>query len=511
MKRQSAEPSVPAVRAPLAADPRSALRPHGRTPRLFGGSLLRGSLLGSLPLALAALVGSCGESDSAPRAAESSTDPLAGELELATSAANAPSSAPAPTPATGVAPPSTSPDARRAPAANAPPAAPQLPRPTDPLYLSVARAIETGDAAAARRDWLRLAPGLHTSLLNARLYALEGDGVAAVREIESSRAAHPDQGAVFATAAEIHAAGGRLSSAEDEVREGLIAAGETPELLRARGVLALSREGGALTGLGHLLEARRRAPELEFTTHMLAEAYRLLGAAALGERKPAEATAFARSALELQPDDVDTRQMLGDSLAAQGDFEGAIEQYEGVLAGGADVRAACALMNVRGATAALLESKREVAVARYVRARELGSSDEELGFGANVLDEELAKALAAGLDAYDRGTLDAARASFQAALRLQPASLEARNHLAVVHFKQGEFEGAAARWREVLELARRTGVELPEPTHLNLARALFQLGKRDEVRTLLVEWLERHPSSEHAEATRAMLARLDGR
>jgi hypothetical protein len=75
MKRQSAEPSVLAVRASLAADLRTGQRPRGRTPRSFAGSLL-----GSLSFALAALVGSCGESDSAPRAAESSTDPLAGEL-----------------------------------------------------------------------------------------------------------------------------------------------------------------------------------------------------------------------------------------------------------------------------------------------------------------------------------------------------------------------------------------------------------------------------------------------
>mgnify|MGYP001481133743 CR=1 FL=1 len=467
----------------------------------------------ALSLLLATLALSCGESDSAPRAAELSTDPLAGELDgpskVEPAASGAPSASAAPTATETAAPKSASKPS--APSPNGPPVAPQLTRPSDPLYRAVALAIEAGDTAAARRDWLRLAPGLHTSLLNARLYALEGDAVAAVREIESSRSRHPDQGAVFATAAEIHAAGGRLSSAEDEIREGLTVAGETPELVRARGVLALCREGGARTGLGHLLEARRRAPELEFTTHMLAEAYRLLGAAALGERNPVEAAAFARSALELQPEDADTRQMLGDSLAAQGDFDGALEQYEHVLASGVDVRAACALMNVRGATAALLEGRREVAFARYLRARELGLSDAELGFGANVLEEELNKSLGAGLDAYDRGEFEAARASFQAALRVQPASLEATNHLAVVHFKLGEFEAAATRWREVLGLAEREQLELPEPTHLNLARALYQLGRRDELRALLTGWLERHPASVHVEATRAMLARLDER
>jgi len=281
--------------------------------------------------------------------------------------------------------------------------APQDPRPTDPRYFSVAQAIESGDVARARREWLALPDSLHKTLLNARIYALEGDEIAAVRELEAARERRPDQGVVFATAAEIHAAGRRFSSAEDEIREGLLVAGETPELLRARGVLSLCKEGGALTGLGHLLEARKRAPDLEFCDHVLAEAYRLLGAAALAARSPTEAAAYARSALELEPEDRDAAQMLGDSLAAVGDFDGALARYENLLAAGVDLRVECALMYVKGATAALLESKRELAIERYVRARELGSTREELGFGATVLQEEAAKAVNAGLDAYDRG------------------------------------------------------------------------------------------------------------
>lgn len=389
--------------------------------------------------------------------------------------------------------------------------APQLARPADPRYRSVAAAIEAGDAARARREWLALPPGLHAQLLNARLLALEGDAIGCVREIEAARASHPDQGAVYSTAAEIHAAAGRLASAEDEIREGLVVAGETPELLRARGVLSICREGGALKGLGHLLEAKRRAPDLEFMEQALVESYRLLGAAALSQSQPVEAAAFAREALAVRPGDPEMAQMLGDSLAAQGDFDGALAQYESVLAEGVDVRAALAMLSTRGATAALLESKRELAVARYLRARELGATDEELGFGAHVLSEEFESALRAGFVAYEAGEFGAAARRFEAALVVDPRSIEARNHLGVACFKLGEFERAAQAWRAVLAAAEREALELPEPVHLNLARALYQLDRRDELRTLLVEWLEAHESSEHADATREMLARLEAR
>ncbi|MBL8801165.1 MAG: tetratricopeptide repeat protein [Planctomycetes bacterium] len=395
------------------------------------------------------------------------------------------------------------------PVAPAPPATvPQLPRPTDPLYRSIASAIERGDNAQARRDLLKLAPGLHASLLNARLLALEGDAIGAVREIEAAREKHPGQAAVYAAAAEIHAAGARLTSAEDELREGLALAGECAELWRARGVLALCREGGASIGLAHLLRARQLEPELEFSTHVLAEAHRLLGAAALGAKDPLQAAASARAALALEPDEHDALQLLADALAAQGDFDGALEQYERLLARGAEVRAACLLMYTRGATAALIQGRREVALARCLRARELGASDEELGFGAELLRAEVDKHIDAGLAAYERGEHEQAVECFDKALRVDPQSLEALNHHAVASFRLARYEAAANGWRKVLELAQRTQVELPEPTHLNLARALYQLDRKDEVRTLLEGWLAAHPHSEHAAATRQMLARL---
>lgn len=386
---------------------------------------------------------------------------------------------------------------------------PQVPQPGDAGYLAVVRAIESGDAAAARRGLLALAPGMHVRLLEARLAALDGDSIGAVRAIEAARSAHPDQGAVYATAAELHALAGRTSSAEDEIREGLLVAGETPELLRARGVLALSREGGARTGLGHLLAARAAAPQLEFTESMLAEAYRLLAAGALAERQPQQAAGFAREALALDANDPEALELLADSSAALGDFLAALETYERLLASGRDVRAASAMMYVRGATAALLERDRELAITRYLRARSLGADDTELGFGVTVLEEELRKQLAAGVAALEAADWSAARSAFEGALRIEPGLFEARNQLGAALFRLGDFEGAESQWRGLLEEAERDARELSAPVHLNLARALYQRGARAEVRTLLESWLARHADSEHAAATREMLARLD--
>jgi Tfp pilus assembly protein PilF len=396
----------------------------------------------------------------------------------------------------------------------------QLARCTDAAYLAAVRAFEAGDGDQAKRGWLALSDGLDANLLGARIRAGEGDAIGAVRAIEAARAAYPAQGRVFATAAEIYALAGKLESAEHEIRDGLVAAGPTPDLSRARGVLALCREGGARAGLEHLLEARKEEPALEYCNRPLAQAHVLLGNASLSGQNALEAAAHARAALIAMPGDRDARELLADALAAGGEFKTAIETYEGLLAelrdNGAKVDAARARVEttlswveLRGATAALLAHDRPLAIERYLRARELGVPPSELGFGQNVLAEEASQHVEQGLDAYDKADLSAARDAFSEALRLDPASLEAHNHLAVVLFKQNEFSAAAEHWTRVLQLARELKIPLPEPTHLNLARALYKAGRAGEVRALLTDYLRREPEGAWAEQTRDMLARLD--
>ena len=385
----------------------------------------------------------------------------------------------------------------------------QLPRCADPRYVEAAHCFERGEFARAKELWLTLPDSLDAQTLGARLHAIEGDEVGAIRALESARTAFPGQSRVYSTAAEIHAAAGRLASAEDEIRDGLVAAGPTADLFRARGVLSICRPGGARVGLENLLEARAKDGLLEFCDRPLAQAHILLGNAALGGQNALDAAGHARAALVAMPDDHDAQQLLADALASGGDFTGALAVYEKLLAQGVDVRGALALLSARGATASLVDGRRGEALERYLRARALGLDDEELGFGLTLLGDEATHAVEAGLAHYESGDLVAARERFEYAMRCDPRSIEAHNHLAVVAFKQTDYSASIEHWRAVLDLAQRANTVLPEPVHLNLARALHQAGRDDEVRAVLDEYLRRAPEGEFAAQTREMVARLE--
>jgi tetratricopeptide (TPR) repeat protein len=397
----------------------------------------------------------------------------------------------------------------RTEASKAPELPPQLPRCDDPRYRDAATLFGRDEVAGAKALWLTLPESLDAELLGARIHAAEGDEVGAVRAIESARARHPGQGRVYATAAEIHCAGGRLSSAEDEIREGLGVAGPIPDLTRARGVLALCRQGGARAGLEHLLAAREADASLEFCERPLSQAHVLLGNAALAKPDPVQAAAHAQAALVALPGDLEARQLLGDAFAASGNFDEALPLYEELLAAGEPVQGTLATYYLNGATVALLAKDRPRALERYLRALALGLPREELGFGATVIAEAVAERVERGTAAYERGDLPGAREAFEAALAVDPHSTEALNHLGVVLFRSGDHSAAAERWKAVLEAAREQGLELPEPVHLNLARALYQCGRLDEVRSVLERYLSDSPDGEFAAETREMLARLD--
>src|SRR5688572_28330816 len=191
----------------------------------------------------------------------------------------------------------------------------QLPRGRSDDLRAATLALEAGDAAAATRALLALGDDLDSELLRARLAALEGDGIDAVRRLERARATWPDQSAVYATAAEIHAWAGRRASAEEEIRTGLSLCGPTPELSRARGVLALSREGGARAGLNHLLDAHAVDPDLPFLAPPLCSAHLLLGHAALADSLAVDALGHARAVLLLEPGNVEARTLQADAQA----------------------------------------------------------------------------------------------------------------------------------------------------------------------------------------------------
>jgi tetratricopeptide (TPR) repeat protein len=386
---------------------------------------------------------------------------------------------------------------------------PQLPRNREPAVLAAGAALERGDLDAARVGLMALGEDLDCELLRARLAAAEGDEIGAVRRLEAVRTAHPEQARFYATAAEIHSAAGRLKSAEEEVRKGLELCGPRPELSRARGVLALARPGGARVGLNHLLDARTADPELPFVDGPLAEAHLLLGRQAMADKTELDAVGHARAALLCRPGDVEARMLLADALTAVGQFEEALVLYETLLSEGAELKDALARAYKQAGTAALLENQRDLAIERALRARELGLPEAELGFGATLLEEESQRVLAEGTAALEQGEVERGKELCARALRLDPRSLPAKHFLASAQFRLGSHAEAALLWREVLDVARAEELELPDPVHLNLARALYLAGRTDEVRTLLQSELERDPQGQWAAATRELLERLE--
>ena len=390
------------------------------------------------------------------------------------------------------------------------PGPPQIPWSDDPAVELAALALEEGDHDAARLQIAAIAPvpatELDRHLLIARLRAAEGDGIGAVAEIETARGRFGDQGRVFATAAELHAVAGRQESAEDELRAGLTVAGAAPALARARGVLWLTRPGGAERALDHLLEARAADPALPFCDWPLAQAHVLIGRRAMAEEQVLNALGHAQAALSARPGDRDALELLAEAQTSTGDYDGAIATYEGLLAAGESVLETLAVTCQRGSTAALLQGHRRLALERTLRARELGLSDEELGFGATLIVEEAERALDRGVALFAEGKLDPARAAFVQAVRCLPDSLEANNHLAVTLAALGDFGGAIEHWSAVVERARAEGLELPEPVHLRLRGALVAEGRAAEARAVLTDYLSERPDGRWADQTRALLA-----
>lgn len=387
---------------------------------------------------------------------------------------------------------------------------PQAPRLEDAAFRAAVAAFERGETEPAQAAALALPDGLDIELLRARLAAARGDDIAAVRAIESLRGRFPGEGRVFATAAEIHAAAGRLSSAEDEIREGLALAGPTADLTRARGVLALCREGGAAKGLEHLLAALDLVPALEFTARPLSQAHLLLGNAALAAESPIEAAGHAKAALLALPEEREAERLLADALAAAGDFDAALAAYERLLARGVELRVALLTLYTRAATADLLAGRKEQALERWLRARELGASAADLGFGASALAKAANDAIDLAVEAAAKKDLSAARTALERALRLQPSSIEALYMLGVVRYQSQDLEGAAESWRRAFELALESGEAAPEPVHLHLAKLHLQRAERERARDVLVSYLTQWPEGEFAAATRELLAQVDG-
>ena len=385
------------------------------------------------------------------------------------------------------------------------------PRSTDPDVVRLRAVLDMGRVDEARELLPRLDEkriGTEDLLLRARLDALSGNAVDAIRKVETARKDAPSDPDVFATAAEIYAAAGKLDAGWQEERAGEQACGEAAELDRARACLWLSRSGGARKGLELLEGARTKDPGLPFTDRALSQAHLLVGKEDAAARKGPSALEHARLAASLDPDDVDARRFLSEALLLNGDFEGGVREIAARVEKGQPLGAELALLHKQAGIAALLARDRERAIGHFVEARRLGLDDEALSTGAHVLAEEAGARVEKGVEAYKAGDLDAARAQFTAALELDPDRIAAKNHLAVVEYKRGNLGAAIALWRAVLETAEKEGLELPEPVHVNLATALALSGDVEAARGLLEDYLAKHPDGRFTTETRAALDAL---
>ena len=383
----------------------------------------------------------------------------------------------------------------------------------DPRLRDAREALESGFTDAA---WTLLEQvgdgGVGVGALRARAALMEGDAVGALRELERVRPdveTPEDERAEFlATEIEILAALDRLEGARELLREAFVALGEYPCLERARGVFLLRTPGAGREALAALEAAGAADPDLGFLGFPLAQARLLVGRELLSE-DPDRALELARAAVAFDPANAEFRELAAEALSATMRFEEALEIYAALEEEGGKFRDTRALLHQKLATRHLLEGDRDAAVVQYAEARALGLDDEGLGFGVEVLREKTHAWIDAGIDAFDKGRYELAAESFEEALRLSPKDLEARNHLGVVRFQLEDYAGAARAWERVLRQASRASEPLPDPVHLNLARAWRLANEPAKARTVLSDYLDTNPEGTWAEATRELLELLE--
>ncbi len=373
------------------------------------------------------------------------------------------------------------------------------------------QALEFGDLRDIEARFDAALPGLDVegALLSARLWTLRGNDVEATTRIEAARAEAPDDPRVYATAAELNAASGRLETAREELRRGVDLCGMCPELLRAQGIIELCRQGGAARGLDLIDWALEHDPDLPFVDRPRGQGHLLLAKAALSQGKKRAALQEVRLALSFDPEDADTKLFLVDALGANGDFPNAVLVLEELNAAGADRRSELALMYKRAGLAELVLSHREAALEYFVKARSAGLEDDELGSAATMLREEAELAMEAGVAAFEQRHLVQAREHFERALHFDDSLLVVHSQLAVVLFNQREFLPAATHWRRVLDEALENDIVLPDPIHIFLSKALFGAGETDAARSVLTAYVEREPEGRWADDTRALIADID--
>lgn len=350
--------------------------------------------------------------------------------------------------------------------------------------------------------------GVESYLLRARMHGMLGDLTKAQPLIEEARAAAPDDPRVYATAAELYAGPGQLDTASREIQEGIENCGATPELIRAQGVLHICTGSptSAERGLKRLQRAKEEDPALPFMQKPLGQAHLLVARQSLAAGDAERALLNVRDSLEYDPSEADSWHFLSEVHAALGEHEKAVKVLEKLIDMGRPLTGELALTCKNAGTAALVELDRPKALEYFMKARELGLSQEELGFGLQALRDAAQKCVEEGLAKFQEYEYVEARERFEQALVFDPEDLAARNHLGLVHFKTSNYDAAVEAWRTVIAQAAELEVTLPEPVHIHLAKALLREGDNEGARLALSEYLLDEPFGDYVDETRDMLA-----
>ncbi len=392
----------------------------------------------------------------------------------------------------------------------APPSAKPWRRVHTPELDALRKALDLGPLEEAqRRIDCAACAGSEELLLRARLAAAGGRGIEALRLVEEARSANAQDPSVYATAAEIYASSDGFESASREIVRGEKLCGPSAEFLRARGIVSLSRQGGATKGLSELEAARQADPELPFALRALGQAHLLVAKLSAKANQPAAALEHALLSIGFDPGEIDAQRFVSECQAARGDFDAALAVLRRLVEQGQPLISELALMEKRAGVACLLRGEKPAALAHFLEARARGLSDEELSTGARLLAEASGLHLDAGVEALQKGELERAEQEFRSALVYDAASLAAQNHLAVVLYRREHFAEAAALWKGVLATAQAESLELPDPVHVNLAAAQRAAGDPAAARATLEQYLTEAPQGKWAEQTRAALQRLD--
>jgi len=314
---------------------------------------------------------------------------------------------------------------------------------------------------------------------------------------------------VYATAAEIHAADGKLADAEREIQRGIEAAGAaSPELTRARGVHLICTPGQAASGLALLLRARQLDPTLPFMDRPLGQAHMLAAKKQLAAGDGAGALEAVRKSLQHDSEDLDTRRLETEILMGLGEWGEGIAGMESLLLEGLPLEAELAGYCKNAGFWAVTHNQRELGLQYYLRALALGFPRSELGHGLSILDAQAEILATQGAEQLAAGENAQALEVLQQAVRCDPESLQALNYLGHAHYLAGDLSQTVSAWNQVVDLARSEGIDLPEAVHIKLARVQAEMGEFEMARETLQAYMVLEPTGAWVESTRKLLADL---